>query len=192
MTPVPGFEFAFWMVIGHEGKLSLNPRDDGNWTGGRQGVGELKGTKFGISAASYPHLDIRNLTLEEAKAIYLRDYWGKGKCEQLPPPLALLYFDACVNAGFGSIDNPRATIWLQRSLGVAQDSIIGPITLAAARRAVENESRITSTVARYQKERTFHNMTARRWVEFGEGWTIRTYAVVMMVGRLFQQMQGSR
>lgn len=38
--------------------------DKGNWTGGRVGVGQLKGTKYGISAAAYLHLGIKSLTLE--------------------------------------------------------------------------------------------------------------------------------
>ena len=44
------FILSFDRVIGHEG-LFQNDRDDrGNWTSGKIGVGELKGTKFGIAA----------------------------------------------------------------------------------------------------------------------------------------------
>lgn len=32
-------------------------------------------TKFGISKRAYPKLDIVNLTVEDAKKIYERDYW---------------------------------------------------------------------------------------------------------------------
>ena len=35
---------------GHEGGLSLDPNDRGNWTGGKKGSGELRGTKYGIAA----------------------------------------------------------------------------------------------------------------------------------------------
>ena len=58
------FERAFEKLIDHEKGLSLDPKDRGNWTTGVIGKGELKGTKYGVSAMSYPHLDIRNLTLE--------------------------------------------------------------------------------------------------------------------------------
>src|SRR5690554_991684 len=71
----PDFDLAFERLIGHEGKFTDNRADRGNWTTGRVGVGELKGTKFGISAMTYPHLDIKSLTLEQAKDIYLRDFW---------------------------------------------------------------------------------------------------------------------
>ncbi|MDH1334083.1 hypothetical protein N5D77_07565 [Comamonas thiooxydans] len=68
------FDKAFDRLIGHEGKFTNNPKDDGNWTGGKQDRGELKGTKFGIAANTYPHLDIKSLTIEQAKAIYREDF----------------------------------------------------------------------------------------------------------------------
>jgi hypothetical protein len=64
------FDQAFALVIGHEGGFTDNEADPGTWTGGRCGVGECRGTNWGISAAAYPRLDIRNLTIERAKAIY--------------------------------------------------------------------------------------------------------------------------
>lgn len=38
-------------VIEHEGGYTDNPKDPGNWTGGEVGKGELKGSKYGLSAA---------------------------------------------------------------------------------------------------------------------------------------------
>ena len=40
-------------VFGHEGGLSLDPNDRGNWTSGVIGKGELKGTKFGIASVFF-------------------------------------------------------------------------------------------------------------------------------------------
>src|SRR5690554_3598272 len=69
--PPPGatitFDLVFERLIGHEGKFTDVRGDRGNWTSGRVGAGELKGTKYGISAMSYPHLDIKAITLEQAK-----------------------------------------------------------------------------------------------------------------------------
>ncbi|WP_236513543.1 glycosyl hydrolase 108 family protein, partial [Escherichia coli] len=59
------FDQAFKVTIGHEGSFTLNKNDAGNWTGGKVGVGQLKGTKYGIAANSYPNLDIKNLTLDQ-------------------------------------------------------------------------------------------------------------------------------
>lgn len=58
------FELAVIGLLKREGGLNTNPNDRG-------GV-----TKYGISQKSYPNLDIRNLTVENAKAIYYRDFWA--------------------------------------------------------------------------------------------------------------------
>ena len=67
------FDNAFDRVIGHEGGFTDDPLYRGNWTSGVCGVGECKGTKYGLAAMTYPILDIRNLTLNQAKDIYKRD-----------------------------------------------------------------------------------------------------------------------
>ena len=59
------FDRAFRFLIGEEGGYSADPHDPG---------GE---TKFGISKRAYPQLDIKSLTLDQAKAIYRRDYWDR-------------------------------------------------------------------------------------------------------------------
>ncbi|AZI41876.1 secretion activator protein [Deinococcus psychrotolerans] len=96
-----GFNEAFEIVIGHEGGLSLDPRDRGNWSDGAFGQkgGILKGTKYGVAAHAYPTLDIRNLTLADARAIYKQNYWDRAACDHLPAPLALVVFDTAINSG---------------------------------------------------------------------------------------------
>ena len=120
------FEQAFDIVVKTEGGLSMNPGDPGNWTGGKVGIGQLKGTKWGISAAAYPDIDIAGLTPEGARDKYRPDYWDKVAGDHLPGPLALIMFDSAVNSGVG-----RAIKWLQAALGVPQKGGIGPVTLGA-------------------------------------------------------------
>src|SRR5215471_2909318 len=122
---------AFELLIGHEGDFTDDARDPGNWTAGKRGEGQLKGTKYGISAASYPTLDIKNLTLDQAREICERDYWAKAGCPDLPPRLAFAVFDAAVNNGVG-----RAVRWLQAAVRADQDGAYGPATKAAVDRAV--------------------------------------------------------
>ncbi len=123
------FDTAFADVVGVEGGYTNDSRDPGNWTGGKVGAGVLRGTKYGISAASFPTLDIASLTLDQAKAIYHPKYWVPIAGDSLPPPVALVLFDCAVNQGLGA-----ASIILQAALGVAQDGAIGPVTVAAAAR----------------------------------------------------------
>lgn len=113
-------------VMDHEGGFQNRPDDPGNWTGGKPGKGERRGTKYGISSASYPDLDIPNITQSQAANIYRRDYYAPAGCDMLPFPLALALFDACVNQGL-----PWATRELQKVLGVPADGKIGPVTIKA-------------------------------------------------------------
>ena len=127
-----GFAAALAIVLAHEGGYQAMSEDPGNWTGGKVGAGALKGTKFGLSAASYPALDIAALTEEEAAAIYRRDYWDRWGFAQLPAVIGAKLFDAAVNIGIGS-----AARALQRALRAAgrnvdEDGKLGPATLAAA------------------------------------------------------------
>ena len=62
------FDQAFDRLIDHEGGYVFDPRDPG---------GE---TKYGISKRSYPALNIKNLDLETAKAIYRKDFWDPFLC----------------------------------------------------------------------------------------------------------------
>lgn len=69
-------------------------------------------TKWRISKRSYFHLNIKELTLEDAKKIYHRDFLEKGKFEEIPDEkLARQLFDLSVNLGIRG-----ATIVLQRAL----------------------------------------------------------------------------
>lgn len=58
-------------------------------------------TKYGISKRAYPELDIRNLTLMQAKEIYHKDYWNRINGDFLSSPLAIVAFDTAVNMGVG-------------------------------------------------------------------------------------------
>lgn len=95
------FNKAFELVVGSEGGYSTDKTDKGNWTGGQVGLGEFKGTKYGVSAASYPDLDIKNLTLEQAKEIYRKNYWDKLSLDGMNPAAAYVLFDAAINSGVG-------------------------------------------------------------------------------------------
>lgn len=156
-----------------EGGLSMDPEDSGNWTGGEKGKGDLLGTKYGISAAQYPSMDIPLLRFDDAVAIYERDYWQKIKGDILPPRLALVVFDSAVNQGV-----PTAIKLLQSVLGVQVDGIIGDHTLGAARSREQDDLVVEFTAARllrYSKTKDFE--------KYGKGWFIRACAGLMVASR---------
>ena len=146
------FEQAFAIIVNAEGGYVDNKSDPG----GR--------TKFGISQRSYPALDIAALTLDDARAIYHADFWAKVRGDDLPAPLAFLLFDGAVNCGVG-----RSVRWLQLALGVAQDGIIGPVTLAAAHASTPGWRVMADVVAL----RTAFTVNLPTWRVFGHGWSLR-------------------
>jgi lysozyme family protein len=154
------FDQAFDKTVGHEGGYVNDPRDPG---------GE---TKFGISKRAYPGLDIKSLTLADAKAIYKRDYWDRARCDDLPHGVAFDVFDAAVNSGPG-----QAIRWLQRAVGVADDGVVGPFTLAAVKR-MEPEA----LQARYSGQRLDFMTRLSTWDSFGRGWARRIAANLQGVG----------
>ena len=143
MSMSDAFETAVDFVLTAEGGLVDDPSDPG----GR--------TKFGISQRAYPNLNIRALTIADAKMLYRKDYWDRCSCDKLPDAIALVVFDAAVNQGASA-----SIRILQRSLNVREDGVIGPATLAAA--AAQTPSGIVA------------EMVARRSV---------AYAVSPLVGR---------
>lgn len=169
MTPptpsvfTPEFDRAFTRLIGHEGAYSDDPQDPGNWTGGRVRVGRLLGTKYGIAANTYGDLDIENLTLDQAKAIYHRDWWLKAGADQLHAAIVYQLWDFAVNAGMGTAK--RA---LQRAVRVADDGQIGPLTLAAVRAMNTND-----VLLRFAAQRLRFYTSLSTWRTYGKGWANR-------------------
>ncbi len=155
------FDNAFAAVLGSEGGYGNDTNDPGNWTGRKVGAGINKGTKYGISAGSYPDLDIVNLTMDQAKAIYRRDYWDKVRGDDLPPPVALVVFDTKVNGG----DPVR---WMQAAARVAADGVIGPATIAAVC-AVKAGDIVSEVCA----QRLVYLASLPTWHTYGLGWSRR-------------------
>lgn len=145
---IGSFERAVEFVLRFEADYVNDPKDAG---------GE---TKFGISKRSYPNLDIKNLTREDAIEIYRRDFWIFCKCAQLPAPLAFILFDGAVNQG-----GPAAIRLLQKALNVRADGIIGPETFTALQTA-SLRGVACDFVARRAYQYSLHPQVAR----FGLGW----------------------
>ncbi len=145
------FDQCFDKLIAHEGGYSNDAKDPG---------GE---TNFGISKRAYPQVDIKNLTRDAAKQIYKRDYWDRAQCDKLPPTLAYLLFDAAVNSGIG-----QAIRFLQRALGVADDGVLGPLTLSMVSRADAE-----SICARFIGQRLDFMTRLSTFDYFGKGWSRR-------------------
>lgn len=165
------FDVAFERLVGHEGGFQNHRNDRGNWTTGIVGQGELRGTKYGITAMTYPHLDIRNLTLEDAKHIYRKDFWTPLAADELDGRVSFNLFDAAVHHG-----QARAIQMLQQVVEVADDGHMGPITLEATNARLPG-----MVVARLNANRLLFCTRLSTWPAFGAGWT-RRFAVNILEG----------
>ena len=169
-------EIALKKVFGHEGGYTNNRNDRGNWTSGKIGVGELKGTKYGIAAHAFPHLDIKNLTIDQAADIYRRQYWAPIRADDLPQGIDYMVFDFAVNSGVS-----RAARFLQRALnvefgaGLKTDGIIGEITLRAVNSLTKRQ--LIDLVELYSSKRLAFKKRLKGWKHFGRGWTRRVKEV---------------
>ena len=153
------FDAAFERLLGHEGGYVNDPRDPG---------GE---TKFGISKRAYPGEDIAGLTLERAKAIYKRDYWGPAGCDAVPDAVRFDLFDMAVNSGVKT-----AIKMLQRTVDETVDGVLGPRTLQAI-----SSMPATRLVARFNGQRLNFMTGLSTWPAFGKGWCRRIAANLMEV-----------
>lgn len=86
---VAAFDVAVAFTLSKEGGFVDHPLDKGG------------PSKYGISQNAYPHLDIKNLTVEQAKDIYYADYWLKARCYLHDYPKNLCLFDIAVISGVG-------------------------------------------------------------------------------------------
>lgn len=151
-----GFNKAVAFVLHHEGSYVNDPADAG---------GE---TNFGISKRAYPNLDIKNLTKDDAIAIYKRDYWDKLPAN-LPTPVRCVLFDCAVNTGIS-----RAIRLLQTAIKVNPDGKWGRISQSALEKLSVNH-----VLLRFATERIMFYSNITTFSRFGKGWVSRTLSTLM-------------
>jgi lysozyme family protein len=122
-------------------------------------------TNWGISKRSYPDVDIKNLTREQAMAIYKRDFWDV-LGDAAHPAIKFQVFDFAVNSGI-----PTAIRKLQSAIGVADDGHFGPVS-AARLKAMD----VNDVLMRYIAERLDFWRRLSTWPRFGAGWAGRAAA----------------
>ena len=150
MLTYPDFERAFDELMKNEGGYVDHPDDPG---------GE---TNWGISKRSYPKVDIKNLTKEQAQLIYYRDFWVKIDYF-LSYAIAFEAFDAAVNHGIR-----RSIKLLQEAAGTEPDGIVGPKSRIAFREISENDM-----LLRFAAYRLRFYTNCAGWGTFGKGWVNR-------------------
>lgn len=171
------FEKIIEHTLRHEGGLSMDPNDAGNWAGK-----ELRGTKYGISAQQYPNIDIESLTKDGAIAIYRADFWAPienmlaqvwgDELDANRARCAALMFDIAVNSGHGNMLKV-----IQLAGGVMADGLYGRQTEGVLHR-LEFLELCFARITFYAGIKTFNI--------YGKGWIMRTMKLKRDLMRIYQ------
>ena len=158
------FGRALPLVLKHEGGYVDHPKDPG----GATNLGVTIGTLSSWLGRPATKAEVRALTRETVAPIYRKNYWAAIRGDELPAGLDYCVFDFAVNSG-----PKRAAMALQRAVGVADDGVIGSITLAnVANRPVD------ATIERIMADRMTFLRRLSTWATFGKGWTARCDGVL--------------
>lgn len=130
-------------------------------------------TAWGISSRSYPDLDLRILTLDEATEIAIRDYWRPIRADELHPGVGLALFDFAFHSGTAT-----AVRALQSLVGVGVDGVMGPLTVAATNR-VAADYLISALMAR----RSLYLQSLPNAKGNLLGWERRLFSLTLTIGR---------
>jgi len=157
----PRFLACLPFVLKEEGGYSNDIHDPGGMT--MRGIIQREYDRY-RSAHGLQHQWVKNISEDELLDIYFGEYWLP-HCPSLQPGLDLMYFDLCVNGG-----PMRATVTLQRALGLSDDGQWGPQTAASA----QDISHPTLIIQRYAHERERFYRSLSTFKYFGEDWIGRT------------------
>jgi lysozyme family protein len=160
--------FGIWLAftLRQEGGYVDDPADPGG------------ATNMGITLATYREwsdhpnlgdLQVKDMTLKTARAIYRSLYWNPLRADALPPGVDLSVFDMGVNAGIW-----RSARLLQQALGFTGEEVdasIGPETLAAA-----DGFDARTLVNKLADRQTAYYRSLANFPIFGTGWLRRTKA----------------
>jgi len=171
---IPNWDRAFDLVLKSEGGYVNDNADHGGETNlgvTRAAWGEYKGRPIRDG-------EMRQLTRDMVKPFYKSQYWDKVRGDDLPAGLDYAVFDFAVNAGPG-----RAAKFLQRAVGVAEDGMIGPATMAAVQRANAAEvlAQFSAAKESFYKGLVDRDPAQRRFIK---GWLARVDQVERTAGTM--------
>jgi len=158
------FEQAMELVFQLEGGYVNDPNDPG---------GE---TKYGISKRAYPNLDIKNLTKEQAKEIYYKDYWLKTHCNEITVPINIIVFDTSINMGKRTAIKILQKAIKQQVGYIVVDGIFGPVTKSKMKQCDIQQLLSDYSFTRISKY-VYLTMRNTRLHKFLYGWVRRVHKV---------------
>jgi lysozyme family protein len=122
-------------IVAREGGYANDPADPGGATNHGVTIGTMRRLGLDLDGdGRITEADVRRLSKDRARDIYVEHYFRRPGLERLPEALQPSVFDMYVNAGTNAI---RVLQRLLNEMGesLRVDGQLGPLTLAAARRA---------------------------------------------------------
>ncbi|NDD52678.1 hypothetical protein EBZ39_02155 [bacterium] len=157
------FQTALAALLKHEGGFVNHPKDPGGITN----LGVTKRVWEAFVGHEVDEQAMRSLTPEMVAPLYKQRYWDAVKGDDLPAGVDLCVFDCAVNSGAG-----RAIRLLQQTVGVKDDGLIGPATLAAVKGKPTQQ-----TIEKFTDTRQRFLESLPTFGDFGRGWTRRVAEV---------------
>jgi lysozyme family protein len=172
------FEQSFENLLPWEGGYGDDPRDPG----GATNLGIIQ-TEYSADrrARGLQTRSVLFITKDEARAIYLKNYWTPLKCDNMDAGLANCVFDSGVNSGIG-----KGALWLQQAINSVAGTVIVPehgeitaATLAAASHLDPGAliDRLLAIRLAFLKRARNPETGALLWTAFGGGWSDRIVGV---------------
>lgn len=162
--------FIRWYIETWEGGLSLNPKDHGNYWGGK-----LVGSKYGVTPATYSAWSgkeisadvMKNITEDEAIQIGIDLFYHRSRIDLLPwNAVTASIMDKVWGSGWAAIR------LLQKMLRLPQDGVIGKNTIANYVQFIaSNGEEKAATIWAKCREDYDHSL---RQLTFERGWNNRT------------------
>ena len=119
-------------IIAREGGYVNDPDDPGGATNYGVTIGTMQRLRLDLTGdGKVTSADVRALTRDKAKEVFIRDYFQRPRIGELPEALQASVFDMYVNAGANAVEILQR---LLRDMGqaITVDGAIGPKTIEAA------------------------------------------------------------
>lgn len=161
------FDACLAHIFESEGGYGNDPDDHG----GETNLGVTKASWADYLGRPIQAGEMRALTKGAVTPYYRAEYWDKCRCDELPVGLDYAVFDFAVNAG------PRRAIkFLQQAVGVVNDGVIGPGTMAAVAKANPKEAieQFSAAKSSFYKGIVDHDPTQKKFIN---GWLNRVEVV---------------
>lgn len=176
------FDLAIDKVLKHEGSLVDNPNDPGGITNlgislrFLKGVNPLSLKKYGFNPETINKDTIKQLTLDQAKTLYLHEFWEHAPFSRINrQDLATYLFDMAVNMGIApAIKCIQRACWaVLHDRSIVDDGVMGDKTIDA----INQCGFYLLPVLRAERSSYYRCIVTRNpsQQEFLNGWLNRTY-----------------